>query len=132
MNVFSYQIFGGKGKRHLDPNIYFIWDCFHFISFVFFLLLFIYLIIYLIFTEDIFIGLRERRRDIDKERSISEACLSYVPWPGIEVTTQVCALIGNWTRNLSGAWEEAQPTEPPSWVRLFHFIFKPFFIVSFT
>ena len=51
---------------------------------------------------------RERGREEESEggkhwcdREISVSCLSYMPWPGPEPTTQACALTGIWTSDPS-------------------------------
>ena len=56
-----------------------------------------------------FIDLRER---VQCERTTSIGCLLYAPRPGIEPTTQVCALTWNQTSNLLVQRTVFQPTEP--------------------
>ena len=71
--------------------------------------------------EDTFLNFRQREMEIrgrnievrQKYRLIASHMWCF-PWPGMESTTQVCALTGNWTGNLLMHRTTLQPTKPPS------------------
>ena len=72
---------------------------------------------------------REREREHRCERETSIGCLLYVPWLGIEPTTQACALTGNRIHNLMVYGMVFQPNEPSS-QGIGHVSFSPLVILA--
>ena len=71
----------------------------------------------------------DRQTDIEVSEKHQLVAISYVPWPGIELATWGCALIGNWTHDLSVYGTMLQQTELhwPGWR---HFLYKKVFVYS--